>query len=74
MIKGYGEHRGILEKKVKNIWGEYVFKVNDGTKAISVKVGKGLFDMYQLNSQVTIGYIGKKLINIRPGIILSKDE
>lgn len=69
MITGYEEHRGILEKKVKNIWGEYIFKVNDGTKTVSVKVGKALFGMYQLNSQVTIGYMGKKLINIKPGII-----
>ncbi|MDF2505767.1 MAG: hypothetical protein K0R06_3262 [Clostridium sp.] len=70
MIKRYEEHRGILEKKVINIWGEYIFKVNDGSKTVSVKVGKALFDMYQLNSKVTIGYKGKKLINIRPGIIL----
>ena len=70
MIKGYKEYTGILEKKFKNIWGEHIFKVNDGTKTVSVKVGKALFDRYQLNSKVMIGYIGKKLINIRPGIIV----
>lgn len=68
MIKGYREHRGILKRKTKNIFGEYIFKVNDGTKTVSVKVGKGLFDMYKINSHVTIGYIGKKLINIKYGI------
>ncbi len=74
MIKGYEEHRGILEEKEKNIFGKYTFKVNDGTKIVSVKVGKALFDMYQLNSKVTIGHIGKKLINIRPDIILPIEE
>jgi len=67
MIKNYKEHRGILVKKGKNIFGEYILKVNDGTKTVSVKVGKGLFDTYPLNSQLTIGFIGKKLINIRSG-------
>ena len=74
MITGYKEHRGILEKKNRTIWGNYIFRVNDGAKIISVKVGKALFDMYKLNAQVTIGYIGKKLINIRPGIIPNEDE
>ena len=74
MIKEYEEHKGILEKKVKNIWGGYIFIVNDGTKTVSVKVAKTLYDMYQLNSQVTIGYIGKKLINIRPSIISANGE
>ena len=67
MINDYKELRGILIKKTKNIFWEYIFKVNDGTKTVSVKVGKGLFDKYQLNSQLTIGFKGKKLINIRSG-------
>ncbi len=67
MIKNYKEHSGFLFRKTKNIFGECIFKVNDGTKIVSVKVGKELFEMYQLNSQLTIGFIGKKLINIRSG-------
>jgi hypothetical protein len=65
MINRYKEHRGVLEKKTKNFLGEYIFKVNDGTKTVSVKVGNGLFDMYKIKSQVTIGYMGKKLISIK---------
>ncbi len=73
MIKKYAEHSGILIKKSKNLLGEYIFKVNDGTKTISVKVGKALFEMYQVNSKITIGYIGRKLINIRLGILFNDE-
>jgi len=65
MFKGYDEYRGILVKKNKTICGEYVFKVKGGKKIIPVKVGKALYNTYQLNSEVTIGCKGKKLINIR---------
>ena len=67
MIKNYKEHRGILVRKTKNIFGKYIFKINDGTETVLVKVGKEIFELYQLNEQLTIGFIGKKLINIRSG-------
>ncbi len=67
MIKNYTEHSGILVRKTKNVFGKYIFTINDGTKTVSVKVGKELFENYQLNAQLTIGFIGKKLINIKSG-------
>lgn len=66
-FKIYKEHSGILVRKTKNVFGKYIFTINDGTKTVSVKVGKELFEIYQLNAQLTIGFIGKKLINIRSG-------
>ena len=65
----YEDVRGVLTKKRKSIFGKHViFVVSDGKKSVSVKVGKALSSSYPLGCELTVGHIGHKLINIRPGI------
>ncbi len=62
----YKEISGRIIEKNKNFLGKYYFKISDGTEIVKVFVGKGLYDFYDVNKEVTIGYINRKLINIRP--------
>lgn len=77
-VKGYSEIRGTLIKKKRSIFGNYCFCINDGTRTVSVIVGKGLFDwdFYHIGMKLTVGYIGyinHALVNIRPGIVENED-
>ena len=65
----YSEIRGVLTKKRKSFLGRFeIFVISDGTHTVSVKAGKGLGEMYEIGCELTVGYIGRRLINIRPGI------
>ena len=48
--------------------------INDGFNTVSVMTGKGAFDLYNVGMQVTVGYIGHKTVNIRPGIAENEDQ
>ena len=62
--------RGTLIKKRKCLFGNTLtFVISDGKETVSIKVGKGLDSMYPVGCKLTVGRIGRKLINIRPGIV-----
>lgn len=61
----YGESCGTIMKKHKNCLGQYILHIEDGERRVSVCVGKGLFEMYEIGSKVMVGHIGRKLINIQ---------
>ena len=66
----YRDIRGTLVKKRKCLFGStMIFVISDGKETVPVKVGKGLDSIYPVGCKLTIGYIGRKLINIRPGIV-----
>ena len=66
----YRDIRGTLVKKRKCLFGStMIFVISDGKETVSVKVGKGLNSIYPVGCKLTVGYIGRKLINIRPGIV-----
>jgi hypothetical protein len=67
-VKNYKEIRGTVNRKGVNILKKYYFVVSDGRNQTRVYVGKELYEGYSVGEQVTIGYIEKKLINIRKGI------
>ena len=67
-MKSYDEISGMVVKKHKNLLGKYFFVISDGIKKVKVEVGKGLYDIYSENDELTIGYMNDKLINIRTGI------
>ena len=47
--------------------------INDGNHTVSVIIGKSAFDFYSVGTQLTVEYIGHRLINIRTGIVENKD-
>ncbi len=65
-MQKYSEHSGELVKKYRNIIGQYVLVIKDDGKNINVCVGKGLFDHYKIGQKITVGKVGRRLINIRP--------
>ena len=66
----YRDIRGTLVKKRKCLFGStMIFVISDGKETVSVKVGKGLDSIYPAGCKLTVGYIGRELINIRPGIV-----
>lgn len=71
----YKEIRGTLTKKTRFL-GKYVFTVSDVDDTAKVYVGKGLYNdkLYVIGAKLTVGHIGRKLINIRPGIQANSDE
>lgn len=64
----YNEISGVIVKKSKNIFGKCYVEVSDGIKKVKVELGRALFDKYNENDEITIGYMNGKLINIRNGI------
>ena len=66
----YKDIRGTLIKKRTHLFGSTMtFVISDGKETVSVKVGKGLDPIYPVGCKLTVGHIGHKLINIRPGIV-----
>ena len=70
----YKEHRGSLIKKYRNVFGKYVFVIDENGEKSKVYVGKCIYDDTELGSKLTVGEISRKLINIRPGICKNNDE
>ena len=69
----YAEIRGTIIKKKHTIFGRCYLYITDGDRTVSVRAGKGIFDLYSVGMQLTVGYIGHKLINIRPGIVANEE-
>ncbi len=71
--KHYNEHRGILIKKYRNLFGKYVFVIDENKKTSKIYVGKCIYEDTKLGAKLTIGEIERKLINIRPDICKNID-
>lgn len=74
MIKNYKEIRGILIKKYRNILGQYIFVLEENGIKSKICVGKMIYIKADLSTKWTIGHIGGKLVNIRPGFCENTDE
>ena len=73
-MSNYRDIRGTLIKKRKCLFNNnLIFVISDGKETVSVKVGKGLDSMYPVGCELTVGHIGRKLINIRPGIVYDNE-
>ena len=72
-VKDYKEIRGTLVKKKRTIFGGHYLFINDRSHTVSMKSGKSAFDLYSVGMQLTVGYIGHTLINIRSGIVENED-
>ena len=68
------EHRGILIEKYRNVFGRYIFVIDEIDKKSKVYVGKCIYEDTKLGSKLTVGEIDRKLINTRPGICKNTDE
>lgn len=74
-IPGYKEIRGKIKKK-KHLFGRYAFIITDGKKTAKVYVGKCIYEdlrFYDVGSELTVGYIGHMVMNIRPGIVYDEE-
>ena len=63
----YSDHHCTLIKKYRTLF-HYVLVLEDNGQKFKVYVGKVLYFRTELGSQLTIGKIGRKLINIRTGV------
>ncbi|MBR3290356.1 MAG: hypothetical protein IKI63_06240 [Clostridia bacterium] len=69
-LSHYKDIRGTLIKKRHCLFGNTeIFVISNDKETVSVRAGKGLSSMYPVGCKLTVGYIGRKLINIRPGIV-----
>lgn len=65
-MKEYQDHTGTIIKKHRNFLGRYIITIDGGLEKISVIVGKGIYNTFNIGQGLIIGHCGKKLINIRP--------
>ncbi|MBR3332677.1 MAG: hypothetical protein IKG23_00130 [Clostridia bacterium] len=72
-LANYQEVRGKLVKKRKTVFGNHYLYIDDGNKTVSVIIGQQAFALYEVGTQLTVGYIGHQMINIRPGIVKNID-
>ena len=72
--KHYNEHRGILIKKYRNLFGKYLFIIDESGNNSKIYVGKYIYEETKVGTKLTIGEIDRKLINIRPGICKNTDR
>lgn len=74
MIKNYKEIRGVLIRRYRNIWGQYIFVLEENGMKSKIRVGKTLYVKAELGTNWTVGHIGGNLINVRPGFCENTDE
>ena len=69
----YKEIRRTFKRKI-HIFGKYIFVITDAENDAKVFVGKYLYDFpaYGIGAELTVGYCGHKLVNIRPGIVYNE--
>ena len=72
--KTYNDYQGFLIRKYKSFFGKYVFVIEQDSNTVKFYVGKGIFDSVAVGSKLTVGLLGKKPINIRPGFCNSVNE
>ena len=60
----YSEHHCILINKKKTLF-HYVWVLQDENDIFKVYVGKSLYSDINIGQRITIGRIGKQLINVR---------
>lgn len=73
-LHNYKDVEGILVRKYRNIFGKYVFVMDENGIKTKIFVGKGLYEMTKLGTKLTMGHINGRLINIRPGFCKNTDE
>ena len=74
MMKGYKEVRGILVKKKRNVFGKYIFVLDENGMKSRIYVGKMIFEKAELYTKWTIGHINGKVVNVRPGFCKTEDD
>ncbi len=74
MVKGYKEVRGILVKKQRNVFGKYIFVLDEKGMKSRIYVGKMIFEKAELDTKWTIGHINGKLVNVRPSFCKTEDD
>ena len=62
----YSDHHCILIKKYRTLF-HYVWVLEENGQEFKVYVGRALYFHIEIGTQLTIGKIGRKLINIRSG-------
>ena len=72
--KHYKEHRGVLIKKYRNLFGKYIFIIDENVNTSKIYVGKCIYEDTKVGAKLTIGEIERKLVNIHPGICKNTDE
>ena len=66
IMSRYSVHRCVLVKKYRTPF-HYVLLLDDHGKRFRVNAGKALYDLRKVGEKLTVGRIGRRLINIRPG-------
>ncbi len=66
MMRNYKEARGILRKKYRNIFGKYIFVIEENGTKTKIIVGKSIYELAKIGSSWTIGHLDGQCINIRP--------
>lgn len=72
--KNYKEYRGVLVRKYRDLFGRYVFVIDEKGVSGKVRVGKWIYLDTEVGARLTIGALDGKLINIRPGICKNRDD
>ena len=73
-LSKYRDIRGTVTKKRRYLFGKSeMILISNGKETATVKIGRALGSMYPVGSELTIGHIGRKLINIRPGIVSDEE-
>lgn len=67
--RSYREHRGILVRKYRDLFGRYVLVISEAGVLARVRVGKHIYNRMAPGVKLTVGKIRGKLVNIRPGLM-----
>ena len=63
----YSEHHCVLVKKYRTLF-HYIWVLEENGKKFKIHIGKAMYISTEIGSQLTIGRIGRKLINLRKGV------
>ncbi len=67
MAHNYKDIQGVLVKKYRNIFGKYIFVIEENGIKTKITVGKSIHKNTKVGTKWTIGHMNGQLINIRPG-------
>lgn len=68
-MREYGSIAGQVISKKKKLFGGWCMTISDGQRKVTVDITRIQFEQFfPVGDEVTIGFMGRRIVNIRPGI------
>lgn len=67
-MHAYDSIAGRIVRKKKKLFGGWCMAISDGQREVTVDIALIQYERFSVGDEITIGFMGRQIVNIRPGI------